>query len=254
MAAMFLLLTLYMSTVMEYSPLSVGIAYLPSCAVLVAALAASAPLVTRHGHRPAAACIAFALAAAILLLSRVAAHDADALDLSRRMPAVHPNAVRGDDARLQDRHANAAWSNRARTRTAARVGQVGAYAREAQVSMAAYAPAWRRRLVGRAAVFLASSSPRSTVEVACLRHRPVEFVLGPAAEAVQQLPDDTGIGHGPPPLLGGAPGLPPPTGGTPCRPRRPAPPIRSPRHPRAPSRPRTPPAPSSWRPSDSRAG
>src|SRR4030095_16559035 len=54
MAAMFLLRTLYMSTVMEYSPLSVGIAYLLFCAVLVAALAASAPLVPRHGHRPAA--------------------------------------------------------------------------------------------------------------------------------------------------------------------------------------------------------
>jgi hypothetical protein len=51
-------------------------------------LAASAPLVTRHGHRPAA-CIAFALAAAILLLlSRVAAHDADALDLVPAMLLV----------------------------------------------------------------------------------------------------------------------------------------------------------------------
>jgi predicted MFS family arabinose efflux permease len=85
MAAMFLLLSLYMSTVMNYSPLSVGIAYLPFCAVLVVALAASAPLVTRHGHRPAA-CVAFALAAAgLLLLSRVPAYDAGALDL---VPAV----------------------------------------------------------------------------------------------------------------------------------------------------------------------
>jgi EmrB/QacA subfamily drug resistance transporter len=85
MAAMFLLLTLYMSTVLEYSPLSVGIAYLPFCAVLVVALAVSAPLVTRHGHRPAA-CVAFALAAAgLLLLSRVLAHDAGALDL---LPAM----------------------------------------------------------------------------------------------------------------------------------------------------------------------
>jgi len=67
MAAMFLLLSLYMSTVLGYSPLLVGIAYLPFCAVLVVALAASAPLVTRHGHRPAA-CLAFAFAAAGLLL------------------------------------------------------------------------------------------------------------------------------------------------------------------------------------------
>jgi hypothetical protein len=58
----------------------------------------------------------------------------------------------------------------------------------------------------RAATFFASSSPPLTVEVARLRHRLVEFVLGPAAEAVQQLPDHTGIGHRPPPLLGGAPG------------------------------------------------
>ena len=85
MAAMFLLLTLYMSTVLQYSPLSVGIAYLPLCAVLMVALAASAPLVTRHGHRPAA-CIAFALAAAgLLLLSRVLGHGAGAWDL---MPAM----------------------------------------------------------------------------------------------------------------------------------------------------------------------
>jgi hypothetical protein len=79
-----------MSAVVEYSPMSVGIAYLPFCAVLVAALAASAPLVSRHGHRPAA-CIAFALAAAgLLLLSRVPAHDADALDL---VPAMLPVAL-----------------------------------------------------------------------------------------------------------------------------------------------------------------
>ena len=71
MAAMFLLRTLYMGTVMEYSPLSVGIAYLLFCAVLVAALAASAPLVTRHGHRPAA-CTAFTLAAAGLTAGVIA--------------------------------------------------------------------------------------------------------------------------------------------------------------------------------------
>jgi MFS family permease len=88
MAAMFLLLTLYMSTVLGYSPLSVGIAYLPFCAVLVVALAASAPLVTRHGHRPAA-CVAFALAAAgLLLLSRVPAHGAGGLDLVPAMLLV----------------------------------------------------------------------------------------------------------------------------------------------------------------------
>jgi hypothetical protein len=109
MAAMFLLLTLYMSTVMEYSPLSVGIAYQPFCAVLVAALAASAPLVTRHGHRPAA-CTAFTLAAAgLVLLSRVPAHDADALDLVPAMllvalglglglPALQGTALHGSTA------------------------------------------------------------------------------------------------------------------------------------------------------------
>jgi predicted MFS family arabinose efflux permease len=114
MAAMFLLLTLYMSTVMEYSPLSVGIAYLPFCAVLVAALAASAPLVTRYGHRPAA-CIAFALAAAgLLLLSRVPADDADALDLVPAMllvalglglglPALQGTALHGRASRRRDR-------------------------------------------------------------------------------------------------------------------------------------------------------
>jgi EmrB/QacA subfamily drug resistance transporter len=88
MAAMFLLLSLYLSTVLGYSPLSVGIAYLPFCAVLVVALAASAPLVTRHGHRPTA-CLAFALAAAgLLLLSRVPAHHASALDLVPAMLLV----------------------------------------------------------------------------------------------------------------------------------------------------------------------
>jgi MFS family permease len=81
MAAMFLLLSLYLGTVLGYSPLSVGVAWLPFCAVLVVALAASAPLITRHGHRPAA-CVAFALAAAGLgLLGRVPAYDAGGLDL-----------------------------------------------------------------------------------------------------------------------------------------------------------------------------
>jgi EmrB/QacA subfamily drug resistance transporter len=88
MAAMFLLLSLYMSTVLGYSPLSVGVAYLPLCAVLVVALAVSAPLVTRHGHR-SAACIAFALAAAgLLLLSRIPTHGASALDLVPAMLLV----------------------------------------------------------------------------------------------------------------------------------------------------------------------
>lgn len=125
MAAMFLLLTLYMSTVMEYSPLSVGIAYLPFCAVLVAALAASAPLVTRHGHRPAA-CTAFTLAAAgLLLLSRVPAHDADALDLVPAMllvalglglglPALQGTALHGSTA------ADAGLARRDRPRPATR--------------------------------------------------------------------------------------------------------------------------------------
>jgi hypothetical protein len=74
----------------------------------VAALAASAPLVTRHGHRPAA-CTAFGLAAAgLLLLSRVPAHDADALDLVPAMlvaldvglglPALQGTALHGSAA------------------------------------------------------------------------------------------------------------------------------------------------------------
>jgi MFS family permease len=109
MAAMFLLLTLYMSTTLEYSPLSVGIAYLPFCAVLVVALAASAPLVTRHWYRPAA-CAAFALAAAgLLLLSRVPAHGAGggdlvpamllvALGLGVGLPALQGAALQGSAA------------------------------------------------------------------------------------------------------------------------------------------------------------
>jgi hypothetical protein len=54
----------------------------------VAALAASAPLVTCHGHRPAA-CTAFGLTArGLVLLSRVLAHDADVLDLVPAMLLV----------------------------------------------------------------------------------------------------------------------------------------------------------------------
>lgn len=88
MAAMFLLLTLYLSTVLGYSPPSVGIAYLPFAAVLLVALAASARLVTRHGHRPTA-CMAFALAAAgLLLLSRMPTHGASALGLVPAMLLV----------------------------------------------------------------------------------------------------------------------------------------------------------------------
>jgi Phage integrase family len=57
----------------------------------------------------------------------------------------------------------------------------------------------------RGRVRRSAPSPLATVDVARLRHRPVECVLGPPAERVQQLPDDTGIGHGLPPLPGGAP-------------------------------------------------
>jgi hypothetical protein len=88
MAAMFLLLSLYLSTVMAYSPLSVGIAFLPFSAMLVLALAASTPLVTRYEHRPTA-CIAFAFAAAgLLLLSRIPAYRADIMDLVPAMLLV----------------------------------------------------------------------------------------------------------------------------------------------------------------------
>jgi hypothetical protein len=112
------------------------------------------------------------------------------------MPAVHPNAVRGDDARLQDRHANAAWSQPGED-PYGRARRAGRRLRPRGAGLDGRLRARLAQAPGRAwAVFLASSSPRSTVEVACLRHRPVEFVLGPAAEAVQQLPDDTGIGHG----------------------------------------------------------
>jgi hypothetical protein len=52
MTAMFLLLSLYLGTVLGYPPLSVGIAWLSFCAVLVVALVASMPLVTRHGTGP----------------------------------------------------------------------------------------------------------------------------------------------------------------------------------------------------------
>lgn len=76
MAVMFLLLTLYMSNVLGFRPLTVALGYLPFSASLGAALAASAPLVTRHGYRRAAGAALVFGAAGLLLLSRVPVHGA----------------------------------------------------------------------------------------------------------------------------------------------------------------------------------
>ncbi len=81
MAAMFLLLTLYLSTVRGSTPLSIGVAYLPFSAMLAFALMASTRLIIHYGHW-VTACVAFALTATgLLLLSWVLADDSTAMDL-----------------------------------------------------------------------------------------------------------------------------------------------------------------------------
>jgi predicted MFS family arabinose efflux permease len=71
MAAMFLLLTLYMQDVLGYSPLRTGLAYLPFCLAFVAAVFASFVLSGRLGARPALL-LAFAVAGVgMLLLTRL---------------------------------------------------------------------------------------------------------------------------------------------------------------------------------------
>jgi MFS family permease len=105
MAAMFLLLTLHLSTVRGYPPLSIGIAYLPFSAALAVALAVSTALISRSGHRPAA-CVAFASAAVgLLLLSRAIADTSAAglipamlllaLGLGVGLPALQGAALHG---------------------------------------------------------------------------------------------------------------------------------------------------------------
>jgi EmrB/QacA subfamily drug resistance transporter len=71
MAAMFLLLTLYMQLVLGWSALQTGLAYLPFCVVFVAGIGAAVPLMARFGTR-ATLWLAYGISAAgTLLLTRL---------------------------------------------------------------------------------------------------------------------------------------------------------------------------------------
>jgi EmrB/QacA subfamily drug resistance transporter len=90
MAAMFLLLTLYMQDVLNYSPLRTGLAYLPFCFLFVAAVFGSFVLSARLGAKPTLL-FAFAVAAAgMALLTRLPVAGSYVTDL---LPALLVLAV-----------------------------------------------------------------------------------------------------------------------------------------------------------------
>jgi EmrB/QacA subfamily drug resistance transporter len=71
MAAMFLLLTLYMQNVLGYSALRTGLAYLPFCVVFVAGIGLAVPLLSRLGVRTTMLAAFLVATAGMLLLTRL---------------------------------------------------------------------------------------------------------------------------------------------------------------------------------------
>ena len=79
--SMFFFLTLYMQTVLDYSPIQGGSAYLPVTAGIALAAGLVTQLIPRTGTRPVIAGGAVIAAAGMLLLSRVPAHGSYVVDL-----------------------------------------------------------------------------------------------------------------------------------------------------------------------------
>ncbi|MDN5855573.1 MAG: MFS transporter, partial [Actinomycetia bacterium] len=71
--SMFFFLTLYMTTVLEFSPIRTGLAYLPVCVVTGASAGIGSQLIVRIGTRPIIVIGSFVAAAGVFWLSRVRA-------------------------------------------------------------------------------------------------------------------------------------------------------------------------------------
>jgi MFS family permease len=81
MAAMFLLLTLYLQTTLGYSALQAGLAYLPFSAMFMGGLAVATRLIPRVGAGPVVVTAFLAAASGVLLISRMPVHGQDAGDV-----------------------------------------------------------------------------------------------------------------------------------------------------------------------------
>jgi EmrB/QacA subfamily drug resistance transporter len=79
--AMFFFLTLYMQSVLHYSPVKAGTAYLPLCFAVIVAAGVTSQLLARTGTRPIIVAGALITAAGVYLLSRIPLHGSYAADL-----------------------------------------------------------------------------------------------------------------------------------------------------------------------------
>ncbi|HEY2439828.1 MAG TPA: MFS transporter [Solirubrobacteraceae bacterium] len=79
--AMFFFLTLYMQTVLGYSPIQAGVAYLPLCFAIGISAGVSSQLLSRVGTRPVIVAGALVAAAGMYWISRIPVHGSFAGDL-----------------------------------------------------------------------------------------------------------------------------------------------------------------------------
>jgi len=81
MLAMFFILTLYMQTVLHYSPVQTGLSYLPLCFGVGIAAGVASQLIPRIGTRPVIVTGALIAAAGLYYLSRIPVHGTFLTDL-----------------------------------------------------------------------------------------------------------------------------------------------------------------------------
>jgi EmrB/QacA subfamily drug resistance transporter len=86
--AMFFFLTLYMQTVLGYSPIQTGLAYLPVCVVIGISAGVATQLITRVGTRPLVVVGGTIAAVGIALFSRIPADGSYVADLLPGMVVV----------------------------------------------------------------------------------------------------------------------------------------------------------------------
>jgi EmrB/QacA subfamily drug resistance transporter len=79
--AMFFFVTLYMQTILDWSPLRTGVAYLPVCGGVILTSGLTSQLIPRLGTRPVIVAGALVAAAGVFLLSGVPVHGSYAADL-----------------------------------------------------------------------------------------------------------------------------------------------------------------------------
>lgn len=100
--AMFFFLTLYMQTVLGYSPIQTGLAYLPLCVVIGACAGISSQLLTRVGTRPMMVGGALISAGGRYWLSRIPVHGSFLTDLlAHHLLAEHATVAHAETSAFQ---------------------------------------------------------------------------------------------------------------------------------------------------------